>query len=68
VGPMVGLDEVKNRKFLTIPGLELRLFGRPARSQSLYRLRYPGTNNNILNTDLKVYTVLEFVRSPVPLT
>jgi hypothetical protein len=24
------------------PGLELRALGRPARSQSLYRLRYPG--------------------------
>jgi hypothetical protein len=29
------------RKFLTLPGLELRTLGRPARSQSLYRLRYP---------------------------
>jgi hypothetical protein len=26
-----------------IPGLELRPLGRPARSQSLYRLRYPGS-------------------------
>jgi hypothetical protein len=30
------------RKFFTLPGLELRTLGRPARSQSLYRLRYPG--------------------------
>jgi hypothetical protein len=36
-----GLDDVK-RKFLTIPGLELRTLGHPARSQSLYRLRYSG--------------------------
>jgi hypothetical protein len=42
VGPRAGLDDVENRKFLTLPGLELRLLGRPARSQSLYRLRYPG--------------------------
>jgi hypothetical protein len=34
---------VEKRKFLTIPGLELRLLGRPARRQSLYRLRYPGS-------------------------
>jgi hypothetical protein len=35
------MDEVQRRKILTLPGLELRSFGRPARSQSLYRLRYP---------------------------
>jgi hypothetical protein len=28
---------------LTLPGLELRPLGRPARSQSLYRLRHPGS-------------------------
>jgi hypothetical protein len=38
-----GLDDVEKRKFLTLPGLELLPFGRPARSQSLYRLRYPGS-------------------------
>jgi hypothetical protein len=32
------------RKFLTLPGLELRPLGRPARSQSLYRLHYPGSS------------------------
>jgi hypothetical protein len=41
VDPRAGLDDVEKRKFLTLPGLELRLLGRPARSQSLYRLRYP---------------------------
>jgi hypothetical protein len=40
VGPRAGLDDVEKRKFLTLPGLELRPLGRPARSQSLYRLRY----------------------------
>jgi hypothetical protein len=34
VGPRAGLDEVEKRKFLTIPGLELRPLGRPARSKS----------------------------------
>jgi hypothetical protein len=37
-----GLDDVEKRKFFILPGLELRLLGRPARSQSLYRLSYPG--------------------------
>jgi hypothetical protein len=35
------LDDIEKRKLLTLPGLELRLLGHPARSQSLYRLRYP---------------------------
>jgi hypothetical protein len=38
----VGLDDVEKRKFLTSPGLELRPLLQPARSQALYRLRYPG--------------------------
>jgi hypothetical protein len=42
VNPTAGLDEVEKRKFLTLLGLELLSLGRPARSQSLYRLRYPG--------------------------
>jgi hypothetical protein len=29
-----------SRPLLTLPGLELQPIGRPARSQSLYRLRY----------------------------
>jgi hypothetical protein len=41
VDPRAGLDDVEKRKFLTIPRLELRPLGRPARSQSLYRLLYP---------------------------
>jgi hypothetical protein len=41
-----GLDDLEKRKFLTSTGLELRPLGRPARGQSLYRLRYPGSNNN----------------------
>jgi hypothetical protein len=41
VGLGAGLDDVENRIFLPPPGLELRPIGRPARSQSLYRLSYP---------------------------
>jgi hypothetical protein len=44
VGPSIGMDNVERRKFLTLPGLELRSLGRSARSQSLYRLRYPGSH------------------------
>jgi hypothetical protein len=43
VGPRFGLDDVEKRKFLTLPELELRPLGRPASSQSLYRLLYPGS-------------------------
>jgi hypothetical protein len=42
VGPCVSLDEPESREILSLPGLELRPLGRPARSQSLYRLRYLG--------------------------
>jgi hypothetical protein len=37
------LDDVEKRKFLTLPGLEPRLLGRPTRNQSLYRLSYRGS-------------------------
>jgi hypothetical protein len=40
---------VKKRIFLTLPGLELRSLGHPARSHSLYRLRYPGSHKNSNN-------------------
>jgi hypothetical protein len=42
VGFRGGLDDVEKRKLLTLQGLELGPLGRPARSHSLYRLRYPG--------------------------
>jgi hypothetical protein len=38
VGHRACLDDVEKRKYLTLPGLELRHLGRPARSQSLYYL------------------------------
>jgi hypothetical protein len=37
------LDDMEKWKFLTRPGLELRPVGHPARSQSLNRLRYRGS-------------------------
>jgi hypothetical protein len=43
VGSRAGLFDLEKRKFLTLPGLELRSLGCPARSQSLYRLSYPGS-------------------------
>jgi hypothetical protein len=36
-----GLDDMEKLKFLNLSGLELQPFGRPAYSQSLYRLHYP---------------------------
>jgi hypothetical protein len=48
VSPRTGLDDVEKRKFLPLPRLELRTLCRPTRSQSLYRLRYPGSS---LDTD-----------------
>jgi hypothetical protein len=47
VDPRAGLDDVKKRKLLTLTGLELRPLGRPARSQSLYRLRYPDSQGPV---------------------
>jgi hypothetical protein len=44
VGPRTGVNDVEKKKFLTLPGLELQPLGGPARSQSLYRLRYLGSN------------------------
>jgi hypothetical protein len=47
VGPRTGLDDVERRKILSLPGVELRPLGRPARCQSLYRLSYPGSQLNL---------------------
>jgi hypothetical protein len=41
VDPRAGPDDVEKRKFLILQALELRPLSHPARSQSLYRLRYP---------------------------
>jgi hypothetical protein len=55
VGPRASLDDVEKRKFFTLPGPELQLLGRQARSQSLYRLRYPGSYNK------ELYSLLNYV-------
>jgi hypothetical protein len=61
VGTRTGLDELEKRKLLNLPGLELRLLGRSAHSQSLYRLRYPGSSLHaaVLNY-LRIGTILLF--------
>jgi hypothetical protein len=43
MGSRAGLNDVEKRKFLTLPRLQLQPLRHPARSQSLYRLRYPGS-------------------------
>jgi hypothetical protein len=43
VDPKAGLDGMMKWKFLLPQRLELRPFCRPACSQSLYRLHYPGS-------------------------
>jgi hypothetical protein len=43
VGPRTDLQDVEKGKIVPLPGLELQPLGCPARSQSLYWLRYPGS-------------------------
>jgi hypothetical protein len=70
VGPRAGLDDVEKRKFLTLPGLELRPLGRPARNQSLYRLSYPGSYEvevpsfNDFIIDKYIQHLLKFLYAP----
>jgi hypothetical protein len=59
VDPRAGLKEVEEREFLTLPGLEMQTLRRRAHSQSLHRLRYPGSiyagvkrNNNVARRPL----------------
>jgi hypothetical protein len=47
VGLRSGVNDVEKRKFLTLPGLELRAISRSARNQSLYRLCYPWNKNEV---------------------
>jgi hypothetical protein len=42
-GPQSRSGDLEKRKFLILPGLELWSLGHPARIQSLYGLRYPGS-------------------------
>jgi hypothetical protein len=60
VDPRAGLDDIEKRKFLTLPGLELRLHGHPVRSQSLYRLRCPSSQS--LSRVMKKNIYIHWVR------
>jgi hypothetical protein len=55
VDTRASLDDLEKRTFLTIPGLKLRPLGRPARSQSLYRLSYPGSCLNMSRNKKSLY-------------
>jgi hypothetical protein len=59
VGPRTGLEDVEKRKFLTLSGLKLRPLRRPARSQSLYRLSYPGSHRPCIATLKRVQRSLQ---------
>jgi hypothetical protein len=64
VGPGAGLADVEKRNFLILPGLELRHLGRPARRQSLYRLRPVNKTTDLFMvylTTLRVAVVAYFV-------
>jgi hypothetical protein len=52
VGPRASSNEVEKKKFLTLLGLELRPLGSPGRSQSPYRLLYPGSLH-VMQTAIK---------------
>jgi hypothetical protein len=58
VDTRTGLDDAEKRKFLILLGLELRLLGRPARSQSLYRLSFPGSYNILEYFFFKITQIL----------
>jgi hypothetical protein len=49
VDPRAGQNDVEERKFLILPGLELRPLGRPARTQSLYWTRYPDSWKGLMS-------------------
>jgi hypothetical protein len=67
VGPRVSLDNVKKGKFFTLPVLELRSLGWLTRSQSLYRLRYPGSQHQVTpyrkHTELSRQILLWFLEN-----
>jgi hypothetical protein len=65
-GPQSRSGRRGEEKILDLTGLELRPLRRPARSQPLYRLRYPGSFYNI-TTDLKsfFYIIRMKIQAPV---
>jgi hypothetical protein len=56
------------REFLTLPGLEHQPIGRPACSQSLYQLRYPGLNVTYLALFIYNCQYVNFWKSTVVTT
>jgi hypothetical protein len=57
------LHHLNKRKFFTLPRLVLRPLGRPARNQSLYRLRCPGSQ--IANRTLETVAKLNYLGTSV---
>jgi hypothetical protein len=55
VGTRTSLDDVEKKKFVTLPGLELRHITHPAHSQSLYRLWYASMNKYVCLTSFMTY-------------
>jgi hypothetical protein len=60
VGPRAGLDNLEKRKFLILPGLEIRPLGRPARSQSLDQLVPVVTSKEVDGIFETLYESLNF--------
>jgi hypothetical protein len=60
-----GLDDVGKRKFLALPGLELRPLCRPAHSQSLHVLRYPGSSVSSIHKYCKLQAALQMLKELV---
>jgi hypothetical protein len=58
VDPRAGLDDLDKRKFLTLLGLDLRPLSRPARSQSLYRLRHLDVVKQVKKVQIQVNLVV----------
>jgi hypothetical protein len=65
--PEPGQDDMEKKKFLPLPGLELWPFDRPARSQSLYRLSYPGSRNNLRAENDSEFCLVDNITYAVPL-
>jgi hypothetical protein len=57
-----GLDDLEKRKFLTLPGLELRPFGRPAVASRYtdYAISAPHFDSDTTECDLNIYYVKQF--------
>jgi hypothetical protein len=61
VGPRAGLDDMGIWKLLTLPGHEPQPFGRPARNQALYWLRYRSFKQRVLDTEV-INLMISFYR------